>query len=655
MSAENFGSSFKEVDLAELDELAELFATSERAPSPPRERAESYAVMEARMEREAKEIYYALPERHLSTTEQLAAAAAEVGLRPEDRDHPSAYVISGGKTFTAEEQADYPPYSVYSEADWVTFIAWFTRQTFDSRDECIRKTVEVMAKVARLLPGADGIGICVKMVDEPFRMANSIRFLSNYCQYWEGTDDKRKARKMTLKDICHTPEATRIMSKSFTHRPYHVDDAILPDTGNALNTFPGFVGRASRAPEDVYDGSNIPASIWTLFNHTREVLADEGLFEAGKVLTAEDWKKLPRTRYILSWMAYPAIHLSKTRTILCFQGLPGAGKDSILEFFYTYVYGMHLTAPYPESNGMFSKGFNGDMAGKMRVHVCEAHNGDRRQTSELLQKIKSLATDSTAHIRRMRTDAYTETNYISISMCSNYDDAFVLDNSDRRYSIFKVNCKYANVLGESAEIKAEKKAYYDHLRSWFTQEVGDIMMSIIRSKWFLDNVYVDPTTAYETQIKLDSIAASASPMEKFMSGLFSSTSDNGVDSIDVPFTYISKENVKGTSMPFITSANMYDLYIKNYKAMNAGRTDRAMGSPAFVSKFKTEFLAKGHGIYHRQSGNGRKYGFAINEDRWPGVTVLCTAGNSGPSTLQAVGSSNEYVYKTLDEHFRNLK
>ena len=112
------------------------------------------------------------------------------------------------------------------------------------------------------------------------------------------------------------------------------------------------------------------------------------------------------------------------------QGVEGNGKTALFSCV-AYAVGRHYTyQPRPDKLG---SNFNSYLEGKVFVLVEEVHMRGRR---EMLDILKPLVTNQEIEIEGKGSDARMIQNVTNWAFCTNYMDAVIKSDKDRRYAIF---------------------------------------------------------------------------------------------------------------------------------------------------------------------------------------------------------------------------
>ena len=136
--------------------------------------------------------------------------------------------------------------------------------------------------------------------------------------------------------------------------------------------------------------------------------------------------------YYLNWLAHIIQTKQPTQTMWMFHGTFGTGKG----LFHDHVIKPIFTDKYYVKIGKetLADRFNGWMDGKL-IYVVDELRIHRKKDANLVDKLKSLATEETMEIRHMRQTAKMVRNFTNGTLLSNADDAFPIDSDDRRINV----------------------------------------------------------------------------------------------------------------------------------------------------------------------------------------------------------------------------
>jgi hypothetical protein len=123
----------------------------------------------------------------------------------------------------------------------------------------------------------------------------------------------------------------------------------------------------------------------------------------------------------------------KMRWAILLQGAAGCGKTFYSGLIAASLGSQHVGTP---DNTVLSKDWTEWAEGKCVVCVEEIRCSGRNRF-ELMDKLKPYITNDVVTISRRHKDSYQIPNVTNYLMFTNHHDALVIDDSDRRYCIFK--------------------------------------------------------------------------------------------------------------------------------------------------------------------------------------------------------------------------
>ncbi len=152
---------------------------------------------------------------------------------------------------------------------------------------------------------------------------------------------------------------------------------------------------------------------------------------------------------LLDFMAYQVQHPgNKILWCIVLQGKQGVGKSYVWGVMKLLLGKENVSFP---TNDQLHENYT-DWQKSCQLVVIEEIMAKGRM--ELMNKLKPIITQDTCQIREMFTPAYTQPNRFNLMMSTNYKDALILEEDDRRYCIL--------------ETKAAKREieYYIDLWDW---------------------------------------------------------------------------------------------------------------------------------------------------------------------------------------------
>src|SRR3989338_2050482 len=266
-----------------------------------------------------------------------------------DRKHHDEDADADGDDDDDDDFCD-PEYTFSGDYYIRDLLEWYNGRHFRSREQAIKQTCRRLGCCYRMIPTAHGMMAILKISPaEPFSISARIPAYPFFCRY-----PGCPKNGVRLNQII-TDELKSFMSQEIIFQPYHIDAPPSRDPMR-FNVFPGF--RARIDTETPWE--NLYRMALPIFNHIRYVLANNNQ---------------RHYKWILSWFAHPIIKLTRTQSVLVLLGAQGSGKDTIHDFFRDFVYGPNLCLQYDDFATTFKSDFNGELSGKMMVHISEKAGG----------------------------------------------------------------------------------------------------------------------------------------------------------------------------------------------------------------------------------------------------------------------------------------
>lgn len=150
-------------------------------------------------------------------------------------------------------------------------------------------------------------------------------------------------------------------------------------------------------------------------------------------MLGEEGEDTTLSEAFLNWFAVIFQRKDKPITAWVLHGVQGTGKG----YFYKNILKPLLgeDAVMEIGVGNIEDSFNGWLEGKLFINVNEVDVDDFREKGRVEAKLKTLITDSTFPIRRMRQTATNEPNWASFMFCSNKRKPVFIPTDDRRYNV----------------------------------------------------------------------------------------------------------------------------------------------------------------------------------------------------------------------------
>jgi Bifunctional DNA primase/polymerase, N-terminal/Primase C terminal 2 (PriCT-2)/Family of unknown function (DUF5906) len=275
--------------------------------------------------------------------------------------------------------------------------------------------------------------------------------------------------------------------------PYHEDQqANLPPS--ILNIFPGFNAKLIAWTQDRY------AIIEPILKHIFIVWANNNL---------EYYK------WLLQWLRYPIVHLTKTQKVLILKGKQGCGKTFIFEFLRDYVYSRTVATIVSSFDDILCR-FNGMLMGKLLIMIDEtASVSEGSMTKKEQNKFKAMVTGNTIHIEQKGREVVELPNHLTFGIGTNSDHCADLEKGSRREGVFECNDVYVGNEGYFTEV----------INNISNQNTGDVFYTYLR---MIDDIHppVDGVpylpniqNVPDTDIKRDLIDMSRSKASLFFDGI----------------------------------------------------------------------------------------------------------------------------------------
>jgi hypothetical protein len=148
-----------------------------------------------------------------------------------------------------------------------------------------------------------------------------------------------------------------------------------------------------------------------------------------------------RLRYFLNWLSYILNTLKKTRNCIVLNGVQGTGKGLLYERIIKKVFGedycVNLLSHQLKSN------FSGMLHNKL---FLVAEEMERRNSYDILDKLKTYITDPTMTIEKKGIDSFKAENLFNMMIFSNSVAPIKIEASDRRYSVFKSDIPIKSII-----------------------------------------------------------------------------------------------------------------------------------------------------------------------------------------------------------------
>ena len=243
--------------------------------------------------------------------------------------------------------------------------------------------------------------------------------------------------------------------------------------------------------------------------------------------------------HILKWMAFTILHPDKKiNHMLLLGGMEGTGKDFLL---YPLIKCIRDYTTIIDGHELLSD-FNEYLLGTKYLHVNETELGDHRQSTEVSNKLKPLATapPETLRVNQKGIAHIKITNLINLTMTTNSQMPIKLNGPSRRfYAVWSD----VNIRDNEDQVSPEWLAYFDDVWGWMK---GDGFLNCI---WYLRNKVdlsnFNPNETPKTTDFLKSIQESSKPpgqqtIEAFIKHRIGKFSDDLLTAEDMCLTLKSR-------------------------------------------------------------------------------------------------------------------
>lgn len=178
--------------------------------------------------------------------------------------------------------------------------------------------------------------------------------------------------------------------------------------------------------------------------------------------------------YLLNWFARVAQCQMAGSLLFAYSEAQGTGKSSIPKFFHRYVFGQDTCLFVFDPQHVLGE-FTGQLEGKSLVTFEEMPEATTNSWRRDSNRIKSLATEDRATIRKMRSDPIEVDNRTSLIVLSNNRGAIYIAPKDRRAMALDISDKYAGTGDEAVK-------HFNELYAAFNDEVGLAMFRMLQAR-----------------------------------------------------------------------------------------------------------------------------------------------------------------------------
>lgn len=211
--------------------------------------------------------------------------------------------------------------------------------------------------------------------------------------------------------------------------------------------------------------------------------------------SAEDYKWL--MGYFAHMVQKPA---EKPGVAVVFKGLKGTGKDSVVEYLAAFLGRYRVKIAQMEQ---LTGKFNSQLQHALLVHVEEAiWAGDPKAQGPL----KNLITSESIRIEPKGVDSFEVASVLRIIMTTNEKWAVPATGDERRFAVFEVSPRLAELAARDRTGELEARAYFDALHRERDNGGAAALLALLLAWDISDmNVRRPPNTAGLTGQKLQSL------------------------------------------------------------------------------------------------------------------------------------------------------
>ena len=163
------------------------------------------------------------------------------------------------------------------------------------------------------------------------------------------------------------------------------------------------------------------------------------------------FNSIERLEYFLNWLSYILNTSYKTRNCIVLTGVQGSGKGVLYDYIIRPAFGDKYCEKLLRRD--IKSNFTGLLHNKLFVVVDEM---DKRSSYEILDKIKSYITDTSITIERKGIDSFTTENKFNMMIFSNSTVPVKVEQSNRRFSVFRSDVQIKDVIDTNLLIEGLK-------------------------------------------------------------------------------------------------------------------------------------------------------------------------------------------------------
>ena len=219
-------------------------------------------------------------------------------------------------------------------------------------------------------------------------------------------------------------------------------------------------------PEDC-DHRNF--NLWTGFQAERVEIKDQSeetkvAVESLKVFLYEVWasNNPEYFKYIVSWFANIVKTGDINRVAMVLISQPGCGKGFFVNFMRYIIRGVNMTV----LSGIKAITQKHNTVLENQRFICvDEMSSTKDEFRSNFDRLKAYITDPKISIEPKGVNPFTIDNISNFILCSNHEDSIIVEENDRRYSIFKVSEKYRG--NEQYWINMQRKCYNQDVANAF--------------------------------------------------------------------------------------------------------------------------------------------------------------------------------------------
>nr|WQM87083.1 highly derived D5-like helicase-primase [Marseillevirus cajuinensis] len=358
---------------------------------------------------------------------------------------------------------------------WSNFASEYSEKCYGTFEEMKEDIIPNMRRVFSFIPGHGDVVIkankenCFKVHKTSFVKSSPIKFFLGKGENVIPISLGKFFQKYHLS----------FASQGMTFFPYSPHEDISRVPVEYVNTFEGF--KAHPKDEDVDIERLRP-----LLSHIKEVWADG---------SEENYM------YILSWLS-AIIKNPREKTgiaLVILSDSQGAGKGVITDFLLDKVFGRKLGTCIGDLERVVHR-FNSVLNNRLLVVLDEVRAVDASDYHKSFDVIKHLITEKTVQIEKKGVETSEEPSFVNFLLTTNNAFAVKVEQSDRRYAMFRCSDK-----------RAKDFDYFSELCRTLDHDCASNFM-----KFLLEFEGVNIKKIPETGLKEECRASSKTPIQLFL-------------------------------------------------------------------------------------------------------------------------------------------